>query len=183
MARRKKRSTAKSSSIIPAWIWLTLGILIGLGLAMFMRINDRNVGQQVATPTEPAITTEPTTKRKFDFYTLLPELEIVIPQEETRPVKKRPSTSEPTAVTEKQNEYKGGYLLQAGSFQQFNEADSLKARLALIGVEANVQSVEVNKTKWHRVQIGPSNNRDALEKLRKRLKSSQIDTILLQAKK
>jgi cell division protein FtsN len=178
MARRKKRSTAKSSSIIPAWIWLTLGILIGLGIAMFTRTNGRHVVDQVATPSEPAITTEPTTKRKFDFYTLLPELEIVIPQEETLPPIQKPSTT-----PDQQSEYKGGYLLQAGSFQQFNEADSLKARLALIGVEANIQSVEVNKTKWHRVQIGPSNDRQALENLRKRLKSSQIDTILLKAKK
>ncbi len=181
MARRKKRSTTKSSSIIPAWIWLTLGILVGLGIAMFTRLNVEDA-EQVATPSEPTITKEPETKRKFDFYTLLPELEIVIPQEETQPPKQKPTAS-PTTTTKQQADYKGGYLLQAGSFQQFNEADSLKARLALIGVEANIQSVEVNKTKWHRVQIGPSNDRNALEKLRKRLKSSQIDTILLQAKK
>ena len=181
MARRKKRSSAKSSSIIPAWIWLTLGILIGLGIAMFTGSNVGNV-EQAATPPESSITTEPTTKRKFDFYTLLPELEIVIPQEETRPPKQKPS-SPPTTTSDQQSDYKGGYLLQAGSFQQFNEADSLKARLALIGVEANIQSVEVNKTKWHRVQIGPSKDRKTLENLRKRLKSSQIDTILLQAKK
>ena len=177
MARRKKRSTAKKPSIIPAWIWLTLGILIGLGIAMFTGANNRYNGQQqVAKPSEPAITKEPKTKQKFDFYTLLPELEIVIPQEETQPPKPKPAAKQ-------QTEYKGGYLLQAGSFQQFNEADSLKARLALIGVQANIQSVEVNKTKWHRVQIGPSNDREVLEGLRQRLKSNQIDTILLQAKK
>lgn len=177
MARRKKRSKAKSSSIIPAWIWLTLGILIGLGIAMFTGTSGRYIGnKQVAEPSKPAITKEPETKQKFDFYTLLPELEIVIPHEETQPPKPKPAAKQ-------QTEYKGGYLLQAGSFQKFNEADSLKARLALIGVQANIQSVEVNKTKWHRVQIGPSNDRTALEDLRKRLKSSQVDTILLRAKK
>jgi len=182
MARRKKRSTAKSSSIIPAWIWLTLGILIGLGIAMFTRSNERHIGGKTATTSQAAITKEPETKQKFDFYTLLPELEIVIPQEETQPPKQKQSATS-TSTTQQQADYKGGYLLQAGSFQQFNEADTLKARLALIGVEANIQSVDVNKTKWHRVQIGPSNDRKALENLRKRLKSSQIDTILLQAKK
>lgn len=182
MARRKKRSTAKSSSIIPAWIWLTLGILIGLSIAMFTRLNERHVEDQTATNSQAAITKEPETKRKFDFYTLLPELEIVIPQEETQPPKQK-SLANSTSTIKQQADYKGGYLLQAGSFQQFHEADNLKARLALIGVEANIQSVEVNKTKWHRVQIGPSNDRKVLETLRKRLKSSQIDTILLQAKK
>ncbi|MEM7401860.1 MAG: SPOR domain-containing protein [Pseudomonadota bacterium] len=179
MARKKRRSSTKSSSIIPAWIWLTLGILIGLGIAMITGSNNRQVShQQANTPIDPAVTAQPTTKRKFDFYTLLPELEIVIPHEETLPPKQKPSTA-----TKQQSEYKGGYLLQAGSFQQFNEADSLKARLALIGVEAKIQSVDVNQTKWHRVQIGPSTDRGALEKLRKRLKNNQIDTILLQAKK
>ena len=178
MARKKRRSSTQSSSIIPAWIWLTLGILIGLGIAMFTGSNGRKVYQQADVPVDHAITKEPTTKRKFDFYTLLPELEIVIPHEETLPPKQKPSS-----VNEQQSEYKGGYLLQAGSFQQFNEADSLKARLALIGVEAKIQSVEVNKTKWHRVQIGPSTDRSALENLRTRLKNNQIDTILLQAKK
>ena len=179
MARKKRRSNTKSSSIIPAWIWLTLGILIGLGIAMITGSNGRQVTiQQTSTPVDSAVTTEPSTKRKFDFYTLLPELEIVIPHEETLPPKQKTTTS-----TKQQSEYKGGYLLQAGSFQQFNEADSLKARLALIGVEAKIQSVEVNKTKWHRVQIGPSTDRSALENLRKRLKNNQIDTILLQAKK
>ena len=177
MARRKKRSSTKSSSIIPAWIWLTLGILIGLGIAMFSRTNGRHVDSpQASAPPKPAVTSEPTGKRKFDFYTLLPELEIVIPQEETRPPKQNPANKP-------KSNYKGGYLLQAGSFQQHDEADSLKARLALIGVEAKIQSVEVNKTKWHRVQIGPSTDRDALEALRKRLKANQIDTLLLQAKK
>ena len=180
MARRKKRTSAKSSSVIPAWIWLTLGILIGLGIAMFTKSNGRYINQpQTSSPSQPSITTEPKTKQKFDFYTLLPELEIVIPHEETQPPKQKPNSTN----TQPQSNYKGGYLLQAGSFQKFNEADSLKARLALIGVEANIQSVEVNKTKWHRVQIGPSHDRNALETLRKRLKASQIDTILLQAKK
>ena len=169
MARRKKRSTAKSSSIIPAWIWLTLGILIGLGIAMFTGTNNRYKGQeQVVKSSETAITKEPKTKQKFDFYTLLPELEIVIPLEETKPPKQKPTSS--TNTKQQATGYKGGYLLQAGSFQQFNEADSLKARLALIGVQANIQSVEVNKTKWHRVQIGPSNDRAALEDLRKKIK-------------
>lgn len=175
MARRSK----KSSSILPAWIWLTLGILIGLGIAMFTRFNGRYVDeikiksekqqQEIRAKSEK-------TKRKFDFYTLLPELEIVIPEEETRPLQKNTTSAEAVAT------HKGGYLLQAGSFQKLNEADSLKARLALLGVEAHIQSVDVNNTKWHRVRVGPSNDRQALEQLRKRLRDNHIDTILMQAK-
>ena len=179
MARRKRRRATQSSSIIPAWIWLTLGILIGLGIAMFTRINGRYVDDALtdAGPTHQQDTQTPgqSKKPKFDFYTLLPELEVVIPEEEKRPLQQRSTNSKPA-------EYTGGYLLQAGSFQQFNEADSLKARLALLGVEAHIQSVDVNNTKWHRVHIGPSSDRQALEKLRERLRSNHIDTLLMQAK-
>lgn len=174
MARRKKRSTAKPTSILPAWIWLTLGILIGLGIAMLTRMNGRYV-DQAQTETTTTQTAEQTKKPKFDFYTLLPELEVVIPDDEKQPLQKKPSSN-------KQADYKGGFLLQAGSFQQFNEADSLKARLALLGVEAHIQSVDVNNSKWHRVRIGPSNDRQALEGLRKQLRKNHIDTMLMQAK-
>lgn len=179
MARRRKRSSTKSSSIIPAWIWLTLGILIGLGIAMLTRIDGRHIKSSQSTYTDQTQNTKSetdSTKRKFDFYTLLPELEIVIPQEETKPLNKKSSTSQ-------SSDYTGGYLLQAGSFQQHNEADSLKARLALLGVEAKIQSVKVNNTNWHRVQIGPTKDRAMLEDLRKRLRTHHIDTMLMQAKK
>ena len=179
MARRKRRTSAQSSNILPAWIWLTLGILIGLGIAMLTRINGRYTDDtQTNTSThqqQNAQTTGQSTKRKFDFYTLLPELEIVIPQDETQAPQQK-------STSIKHSTHTGGYLLQAGSFQKFNEADSLKARLALLGVQAHIQSVEVNNSKWHRVRIGPSNDRHVLEQLRKRLRTNHIDTILMQAK-
>ena len=178
MARRRKRSTTKPSSILPAWIWLTLGILIGLGIAMVTRMNGRYVDSgysDASSQQENTANSQQVKKPKFDFYTLLPELEVVIPDEEKRPLEQK-------GINNKHSEYTGGYLLQAGSFQKYDEADSLKARLALVGVEAHIQSVEVNNSKWHRVRIGPSHDRQALEDLRKRLRKQHIDTMLMQAK-
>ena len=178
MTSRRKRTIKKPSSILPAWIWLTFGILIGLGIALVTRMNGRYVDHAESETTQQQASTqnsEQTKKPKFDFYTLLPELEVVIPDDEKQPLQKKPSANEPT-------DYKGGFLLQAGSFQQFNEADSLKARLALLGVEAHIQSVDVNNSKWHRVRIGPSSDRQTLEDLRKRLRKNHIDTLLMQAK-
>ncbi len=177
MARRK--TAKKTSSILPAWIWLTLGILIGLGIAMLTKINGRYLDQgntnSATTHQEDVQNTKPSKKPKFDFYTLLPELEVVIPDEEKQPLQQH-------TTQKKQADYTGGYLLQAGSFQQFSEADGLKARLALLGVEAHIQSVDVNNSKWHRVRIGPSKDRQALEELRTRLRKNHIDTLLMQAK-
>ena len=179
MARKKRSFAARRSNILPAWIWLTLGILIGLGISMVTRMGERYVdNNNVSTKAPPQNTkaTAQSKKPKFDFYTLLPELEVVIPEEEKRPLNKKPVENNRTTS------YTGGYLLQAGSFRKFSEADSLKARLALLGVQAHIQSVEVNNSKWHRVRIGPSNDRQALEKMRKQLRSNQVDTILMQTK-
>ncbi len=133
---------------------------------------------QTRAGAQEAAKAAPPPKRNFDFYTLLPELEIIIPQEEIDPQGRRPLKPDSPPPT-----HQGGYLLQAGSFRHFNEADSLKARLALLGIEAHIQSVAVNNTKWHRVRIGPSNDRPALEQTRTRLRTHQIDTILMQAKR
>ena len=179
MARRKKSRSSSTPSILPAWIWLTLGIIIGLGIAMLTRMNGRYLEDDQANSATTHQSIEEPAKRKFDFYTLLPELEIVIPQEETTPLAKKPTAENKASQT---SAYTGGYLLQAGSFQQFNEADSLKARLALLGVQATIQSVDVNNKKWHRVHVGPSNDREALEKLRTRLRTNGVDTLLMQAK-
>lgn len=178
MPVRKKRRSARSSRTVPAWAWLALGAVIGIGIAMLIDIDGWYAGkaQTRSAMHEAEKTAEPPIKRSFDFYTLLPELEIVIPQEETDLPDKLPArqTTPPT--------HKGGYLLQAGSFKSPEDADSLKARLALLGIEANVQSVDVNDIQWHRVRVGPSSDRQALEQVRMRLRTHQIDTILMQAK-
>jgi cell division protein FtsN len=48
------------------------------------------------------------------------------------------------------------YVVQAGSFQNVDEAEKLKAKLALTGMEASVQSASIpGKGVWHRVRLGP----------------------------
>jgi cell division protein FtsN len=49
----------------------------------------------------------------------------------------------------------GQAILQVGSFHSAEEADSLKAQLALLGLEARVKSAVVKDDTWHRVQLGP----------------------------
>ena len=70
-----------------------------------------------------------------------------------------------------------GYFLQAGSFSNEADADKLKARLALLGMEASVQSVNIpDKGVWHRVRLGPYASSDAMNKARATLKQNGVDT-------
>ena len=72
------------------------------------------------------------------------------------------------------------YVVQAGSFRSHDDADRLKARLALMGVEAEIQSVTIDGGgTWHRVRIGPLPDRSRVDRVRQRLEQEQVDSILL----
>lgn len=107
---------------------------------------------------------------RFDFYTILPELEVFVPQPEDSPEPGAPATpvSKP-----------GTYVLQTGSFKSNQEADRRKAELALIGIQAKIQTVSVDSQTWHRVRIGPFEHLDELNSIRSLLKEHDIEAILL----
>lgn len=102
-------------------------------------------------------------------------MEVVVPDEELQ--------GEPTKAGVKQVEQPGTYLLQAGSFRSRQQADQLRARLGLLGLETSVQTVKVDdKQAWHRVRVGPFSNLDELNDVRVLLRNNGIDAILIRLK-
>jgi cell division protein FtsN len=74
-------------------------------------------------------------------------------------------------------------VLQVGSFRDLSEADRQKATLALIGLEADIQTVSIDgEETWHRVRLGPYQSLDALNEARGRLYENHIDTIVYKLK-
>lgn len=71
------------------------------------------------------------------------------------------------------------YLLQAGSFQAREDAETRRASLILLNMQANVVPGTVAGKVWHRVQVGPFNGRGAAETARATLTANGIDTIVL----
>ena len=54
------------------------------------------------------------------------------------------------------------YYVQAGSFQNVDDAEKLKAKLAFSGFEASLQTVNIpDKGVWHRVRLGPYSSTEA----------------------
>ena len=177
MARRRKRKSRNDD--YPGWIWMIFGLSIGLAVAFAIYINDRTPGVPVRPvaeqPTniddnkESADTElEEPPEARFDFYNLLPKFEVVIPEQE-RDV--RVETS-PQAVLEP-----GVYVLQAGSFSAYEDADRRRATLALQGIESKIQRVTIDDKTYHRVRIGPIDDLDELNLLRSRLREAQIDVL------
>ena len=194
MPRDYAKSQHTEHKPIPGWIWMLAGLTIGLFVALLVYIKDNSSGKLAITdtvakvfqpqkqtdtrdvkqsqntkPPEPSTSTKP----KFDFYTILPELEVAIPEQELIDTKE--SSKEPTSNQQ--------YMLQAGSFKKFEEADKLRARLALQGIEASIQKVKINDTDtWHRVRIGPLDNVKALNQTRLRLRNLGIASIVVKNK-
>jgi len=74
------------------------------------------------------------------------------------------------------------YLLQAGSFKNQQDAERLKASLALLGVMSSIQSVSLNQDNWHRVRIGPFNNPTQLRETLSTLKQNNIHAMTMELK-
>ena len=75
------------------------------------------------------------------------------------------------------------YVLQVGSFRSLDDADGMRARLALLGLEAVVQTVAIDgETAWHRVRVGPYTELRALNRARIRLRENQIEALALQVR-
>lgn len=114
---------------------------------------------------------------RFEFYKILPEMEVVVPEEEARKLESPAASTPATAATPTPAER---YLLQVASFQRHEDADRLKAQLALLGVEANIQTVEIKGGQtWHRVRVGPFSNNRELSSVRERLQANGIQAVLL----
>ena len=102
-----------------------------------------------------AETNPDSTQNRFDFYTILPGSESKVSAEEE--IKIKEETPEPALQI--------NYYLQVGAFQTGEEADNMKAKLALQGFEAVVQTATTaDKAIWHRVRVGPLNNLDQINK-------------------
>ena len=86
-----------------------------------------------------------------------------------------PPTAPPAATPDSKGDDRATYLLQAGAFRSSSEAESMKAKLALIGFEARVLTADVNGQTMYRVRIGPYAQLDAMNRARARLAENGIE--------
>jgi cell division protein FtsN len=194
MAARRGKSQAKrggtASGGVPAWIWLLAGVLLGLGLSAFVLMREGHEGREAPRPnpaaqapreTEPPVAqrAEPArpAKSDFDFYTILAEREVRIPDSELAEQAKRETTPAQVPAGER-------FLLQAGAFGDARDAEAVKARLALLGMVARVESGEVKGTAVHRVRLGPYATARELDAAKRQLAENGIrDTIAIREAK
>ena len=184
----KSGSNSKGSAFFTG---LLVGLLLGVGLSVALtmyikggdspfannkvvrpalenlseKLSKNKTSEETISPSEESANNLKT-DNKFDFYTILPETESTVTEKEIQ---------ESTLTVKKDN-----YFLQVGAFQNEADADNMKAKLALQGFEAVVQTATIpEKGVWHRVRVGPLSDIEQINKTRGDLTTNGFNTDLI----
>lgn len=107
---------------------------------------------------------------QYDFYTLLPEAEFTIPDHEVKSIKRAERVGKALENRE--------YSVQVSSFRREKDADSLKARLLLLGFTPKIEKANVKGQTWYRVKIGPYQQIRSVDAIVSRLKENNIGAMV-----
>ena len=181
MAYMNEGRTSKPRSspmLLGILIGMVLGLAIAGGLAWYLQkstsrpLSPEKAMAEKTTPPAPAAAASGVSdgKPRFEFYKVLTDK-----QDSTAEPKgsdKAAAGSKTPATTPVQEIY----FLQAGSFSNGEDADKLKAKLALLGMEASVQvAIIPDKGTYHRVRLGPYKGAEAMNKARGVLKQNGVE--------
>lgn len=187
---RRAPVPAPSRPRAPCWLWGATGLAVGLFAAFLVYLGEHRpattpgLALAPVAPTPVRDSPEPAPappKPRFEFYTILPEMEVPVEEPALPPRAAKDAAPEvPPAAPEEPSRGRDAYLLQVGSFRSLEEADRLKARLALLGLEPRIQTVTVDGERtWHRVRVGPYATPGAAYQARDRLRRERVEAIVL----
>ena len=183
--RRSSSGGGGSSFLIGMLIGLVLGLGIALGVAWYVNRmpspfllhstpaakGGTKKGGAASAKGEGQAGKSSEAKPRFDFYKILPGQEEPATEKQFR------------EATQSKPSEREAFYLQAGAFQSAPEADNLKARLALLGVEATIQTTTLpDKGVWHRVRAGPYTSIEELNRARETLKQNGVETTLIRVR-
>ena len=197
MKARKPASSRRTSGggmLIGLFVGLVIGVLVAAGVVWYIHRTPMPFNNKVQPPPPPpaqaAAGQQPTPmplpgkpgdpipqqgdKPRFDFYKILPGNAEATP-EGKEAKEAEPKTAEAKSKGEKDGVLKEPLYLQTGSFQNAADADSHKARLALLGAEASIQQVMLQEKVWYRVRLGPFKKMDDVNNMRADLAKQGID--------
>lgn len=233
---RRQASKARREWRLPGWAWGLAGLVAGFLLSQHQHgvapwqvedsplatvmprsappETDATDAEAPAEPSEPRMPT-------FEFYTLLPESEVIaprgempsstarppapLPAEETAmaetgddPIAQviaanlaadndSPAAAEPAgsdndspAAAESAASGDHRYMLQAASFREPGDAQQLRGRLRDFGLLAQVSEVQASDgDTWHRVQVGPYDDRRELDRAQDLMVTQGIEPLLI----
>lgn len=175
-------------------VGMVIGVAMAAGLAWYIMKSPSPFVQNEQVTVKPPVAAKPQAqpaavvpgaaapasgvngdKPRFEFYKVLTDKQDAAVAPAAKPTDKPKVESKPVAVS-------GPQFLQAGSFSNAADAEKVKARLAMIGIEASIQTATIpDKGVWHRVRLGPYKSADEMNKVRETLKQNGIDATPIRA--
>lgn len=183
---KKKSSTPIKNRFSNVFSFIT-GLSVGLFVAVIVYFYEHNA---TIESNNTLLVTDPVAKKvnevsdesiaqlpepQFDFYQILPNKEVNISEWE--------SAEEDVTAENNNDQQPSMFVLQVGSFKEYQSADEIKAKLALVGITADIQRVVINgQDVRHRVRVGPYKNTSKLQEAKDRLLANDLDFMLLKLK-
>lgn len=172
---KKSRPPSRGNSSIPGWVWLLTGIATGAFIMFLVYLSglapaqtNSNTSAVVADKKDPRPDPE---KPVFEFYDTLMNNEVIAPPS-AQVIGDSATNSIPAVV----------YMLQAASFKKLAEADSLRAKLILEGLDSSIAEFNNRGEIYHRVMVGPFTDAGKMTQAKKVLAAHNISPIVLQKK-
>jgi len=189
----RSRSAGRGGTLLGVFIGLVLGLAIAAAVAYFL--GRSGLTTPLAAPggaKEPSRNAKPelgaagaaTEKPRFDFYKILPGGEEAKTAPDRRALDKggERSVEKLTDARSAEPAVRPGdrFWLQAGAFASVADAEDMKARLALSGWEAAIQTVAMpDRTQRYRVRLGPYDNTDELNRVKSELGGRGFDVAVI----
>ncbi len=200
VSARKPASTVNIEKV-SAWRWALVVVLVGI-FAYFLHLISSTAEPETGKPVKiakpirqevkkievkpaPLKVITPVAKKvkpklaakpevQFDFYKVLPEAEFVVPDYEVKTRKRE----------ERLGKVKKGalYSVQAGSFRSYTDADSLKAKLVLMGFSPKIEKAPVKSVIWYRVKMGPYKRMASVDAIKSRLTDNGMVALVIEVK-
>lgn len=191
------------------WLVLLAGLAVGAlatwGVLHYMNRSGKpfsglaklfDSAPETPKPKPAADRKKPEPKPRYDFYTLLPN-ESVLPERRPKPAPPKPAPKPAPAPTtpdvaplapvtpdKREPDENVVYVLQAASYANREDADRLKATLALTGLEAHIEQISIEgKGDFFRVRLGPYTRVEDLDAANARLGEQGIQGLRLKVRK
>ncbi len=203
-SRKKSGATRKAEHKNSVLSWAVMAVLLAAFVAFLFHLDQLpEQGETTTVKTQQKSEKKSDHKQKntkehqFDFYTVLPdrEVEVIRPESTTAKYRTapknaaRPETSQAVSQTTQTKQPASKpvfsnqlYQLQVGAFKELGKADAMKARLAFLGVESNIQVIRNNQRNnsqpMYRVRVGPSTDQKKMEQVKAQLKAQNINTFM-----
>ena len=194
-ARRSQRKQPSEGLRVPGWLWALAGLVAGFALAQYFQQSAPPMATLMPKPASQAQAPSSATSSSsgkaqapaqdearmptFEFYTLLPESEVVAPKVEAYQSTPRPNDAA-DAGQAAQAAGGGSFMLQAASFKNAADAKRLAGRLKNLGLLAKITTVQANGNQtWHRVQVGPYEDTRELSRAQDLMVTQGIEPLMI----